>query len=106
MPPVSPFQEVVVICMTGHRSPLVAYALKKRGYARVDNLAWGMVGWKVYEWGSHLRGRGRTAQNQAITPDHSARRTARPGQLQLSGRLALAAGSNPPRPVIRHPGSV
>jgi len=30
MPPVSPSREVVVICMTGHRSPLVAYALKKR----------------------------------------------------------------------------
>jgi rhodanese-related sulfurtransferase len=58
MPPVSPFKEVVVICMTGHRSPLVSYALKKRGYTRVYNLTWGMVGWKVYEWVSHLRGRG------------------------------------------------
>ena len=57
MPPVSPSQEVVVICMTGHRSPLVAYALKKRGYTRVYNLTWGMVGWKVYEWVSQLRGR-------------------------------------------------
>ena len=41
MPPVSPSQEVVVICMTGHRSPLVAYALKKRGYTRVYNLTRG-----------------------------------------------------------------
>ncbi|MGO8760722.1 MAG: rhodanese-like domain-containing protein [Desulfobaccales bacterium] len=57
MPSVYPSREVVVICMTGHRSPLVAYALKKRGYQRVDNLAWGMVGWKVYEWVSRLRGR-------------------------------------------------
>ncbi len=56
MPPVSPSQEVVVICMTGHRSPLVAYALKKRGYARVYNLTGGMVGWKMYEWVSQLRG--------------------------------------------------
>ena len=30
IPPVSPAQEVVIICMTGHRSPLVAYRLKKR----------------------------------------------------------------------------
>jgi len=30
MPPVSPYQEIVVICVTGHRSPLAAYALKKR----------------------------------------------------------------------------
>jgi len=57
MPPVSPSRELVVICMTGHRSPVVAYALKKRGYKRVDNLTWGMVGWKVYEWVSRLRWR-------------------------------------------------
>jgi rhodanese-related sulfurtransferase len=57
MPPVSPSQEVVVICMTGHRSPLVSYALNQRGYTRVYNLTWGMVGWKVYEWVSRLRGR-------------------------------------------------
>ena len=38
------------ICMTGHPSPLVAYALQNKGYARVDNLTWGMVGWKVDEW--------------------------------------------------------
>jgi rhodanese-related sulfurtransferase len=55
LPPFSPSQEVVVICMTGHRSPLVAYALKKKGYTRVYNLIWGMVGWKVYEWVSQLR---------------------------------------------------
>jgi rhodanese-related sulfurtransferase len=54
MPPAAPSQEVVVICMTGHRSPLVSYALKKRGYARVYNLTWGMAGWKVYEWVSRL----------------------------------------------------
>jgi rhodanese-related sulfurtransferase len=56
MPPGAPSQEVVVICMTGHRSPLVAYALQKKGYARVYNLTWGMVGWKMYEWVSGLRG--------------------------------------------------
>jgi rhodanese-related sulfurtransferase len=57
IPPVSPSQEVVVVCMTGHRSPVVAYALKKRGYPRVYNLIWGMVGWKLYEWVSQLRER-------------------------------------------------
>ena len=56
LPPVSASQEVVVICMTGHRSPVVAYALKKRGYARVSNLTGGMVGWKLYEWVSRVRG--------------------------------------------------
>jgi rhodanese-related sulfurtransferase len=57
MPPLSSNKEMVVICMTGHRSPLVSYALQKKGYARVYNLAWGMVGWKVYEWVSPLRRR-------------------------------------------------
>jgi rhodanese-related sulfurtransferase len=64
MPPVSPSQEVVVICMTGHRSPLVSFALKKRGYARVYNLTWGMAGWKVYEWVSRLRGRTETPKTR------------------------------------------
>ena len=75
MPPVSPSQEVVVICMTGHRSPLVAYALKKKGYTRVCNLTWGMVGWKLYEWVSQLRGNKeppKTRQEgRIIQPDRS-----------------------------------
>jgi len=57
MPPVSPSRELVVICMTRHRSPVVACSLKKKGFNRVDNLTLGMVGWKVYEWVSRLRGR-------------------------------------------------
>jgi len=38
---------LIVICMTGHRSPLVAYRLKKRGFKKVYNLTWGMLGWKL-----------------------------------------------------------
>jgi rhodanese-related sulfurtransferase len=34
--------------MTGHRSPVVAYGLKRRGYADVYNLTGGMVAWKIY----------------------------------------------------------
>lgn len=64
MPPVSPSREVVVICMTGHRSPLVAYALKKRGYTGVSHLTGGMVGWKVYEWVSRMRGRRQPPQTR------------------------------------------
>jgi rhodanese-related sulfurtransferase len=41
---------VVVICMTGHRSPIGAYHLRKAGFARIYNLTWGMMGWKVWEW--------------------------------------------------------
>ena len=36
---------VVVICMTGHRSPIVVYQLKKRLSQEVYNLTWGMIGW-------------------------------------------------------------
>ena len=42
-------EPVIVICMTGHRSPMVAYQLKKRGYRQVCNLTWGMLAWKL--WG-------------------------------------------------------
>ena len=47
-------RQLVVICMTGHRSPLVAYTLKKHGFNRVYNLTWGMVGWKIYKFFSPL----------------------------------------------------
>jgi rhodanese-related sulfurtransferase len=57
LPPLPPSREVVVICMTGHRSPIVAYNLKKRGLTQVDHLIWGMVGWKIYEWWSQPRRR-------------------------------------------------
>ncbi len=39
---------IVVVCMTGHRSPPVAYRLKKMGYTNVYNLTWGMLGRMVY----------------------------------------------------------
>jgi rhodanese-related sulfurtransferase len=41
---------VVVICMTGHRSPIGAYQLKKTGLERVYNLTWGMAGWQAWKW--------------------------------------------------------
>lgn len=41
-------QTLVVICMTGHRSPVVAYRLQKLGFKEVYNLTWGMAGWEVY----------------------------------------------------------
>ena len=36
---------IVVICMTGHRSAIAAYRLKKRVSQKVYNLTWGMLGW-------------------------------------------------------------
>jgi rhodanese-related sulfurtransferase len=41
-------EPVIVICMTGHRSPMIAYQLKKRGYKQVYNLTWGMLAWKLF----------------------------------------------------------
>lgn len=39
---------LIVICMTGHRSPLVAHRLKRRGFKQIYNLTWGMVAWKLF----------------------------------------------------------
>jgi len=36
---------IVLICMTGHRSSIVAYQLKKRVPQEVYSLTWGMLGW-------------------------------------------------------------
>jgi rhodanese-related sulfurtransferase len=44
---VSKEKPIIVICMTGHRSPLVAYRLKKSGFKQVYNLTWGMLAWKL-----------------------------------------------------------
>jgi rhodanese-related sulfurtransferase len=63
MLPAAPTQEVVVICMTGHRSPFVSHALKKRGLPRVYNLTWGMLGWKLYEWVLSVSGRSQPPKN-------------------------------------------
>lgn len=36
---------LVIICMTGHRSPVVAHRLRKQGFTEVYNLTFGMLGW-------------------------------------------------------------
>jgi rhodanese-related sulfurtransferase len=38
---------VVVICLSGHRSPGVVHRLKKLGFKEVYNLTWGMLFWKL-----------------------------------------------------------
>jgi rhodanese-related sulfurtransferase len=38
-------KRLVVICMTGHRSPVTAYRLHKIFSADAANLTWGMAGW-------------------------------------------------------------
>ena len=46
--PFSSEQPLIVVCMTGHRSAIVAWKLKRIGYKNVYNLVWGMTGWKLF----------------------------------------------------------
>jgi rhodanese-related sulfurtransferase len=39
---------VLVICMTGHRSAIAAYMLKRHGFLKVYSLSWGMIVWKLF----------------------------------------------------------
>ena len=48
LPDVSKENPLIVICMSGHRSPLVAHRLKKRGFKKVYNLTGGMLAWKLF----------------------------------------------------------
>jgi len=43
-----PNNPVVVICMSGHRSPPVVRQMQNGGYTDVHNLTWGMMAWKLF----------------------------------------------------------
>ncbi len=36
---------LVVICLSGHRSPVAGAKLKKQGFRKVYYLSWGMIAW-------------------------------------------------------------
>jgi len=65
---------VVVICMTGHRSPLVAYRLHKEGFPKVYNLTWGMLGWELWKkvaarlGGGEPKPKARWVSGEGLTP--------------------------------------
>lgn len=40
-----PDKTIVLVCMTGHRSPVAAKLLQGHTKGRVVNLTWGMLGW-------------------------------------------------------------
>ena len=44
---IGPDDEVVLICMTGHRSPVAAWRLKRQGISHVANLTWGVSMYKI-----------------------------------------------------------
>jgi rhodanese-related sulfurtransferase len=46
---------IVVLCLSGHRSPVAAYQLKKHGFQNVSYLSWGMLAW-VLSGGSVAKG--------------------------------------------------
>jgi len=43
-----PNKPVVVVCMSGHRSPPVVKQMRDGGYTDVKNLTWGMLAWKLF----------------------------------------------------------
>lgn len=43
-----PNKPVVVVCMSGHRSPPVVKQMQDGGYTDVRNLTWGMLAWKLF----------------------------------------------------------
>jgi rhodanese-related sulfurtransferase len=45
---------VVVICMSGHRAPVVGFRLKQRGFKEVQYLSWGMLSWWVTGGGTRF----------------------------------------------------
>lgn len=46
--PLTKDEPILVACMTGHRSPLMVKKLQRAGYTDVRNLAWGVLGWKLF----------------------------------------------------------
>lgn len=44
----NPNNPVVVVGLTGHRSPPVVRQMRAGGYTDVTNLTWGMAAWKLF----------------------------------------------------------
>ncbi len=38
---------LVIVCLSGHRSPVVGFRLKKQGFKKVYYLSWGLLAWIV-----------------------------------------------------------
>lgn len=51
---------IVVICMSGHRSPIAAYFLRRQGFKNVSHLVWGMLSW-IMSRGSTVGSNGKAA---------------------------------------------
>jgi rhodanese-related sulfurtransferase len=45
LPPSESAKPIVIVCMSGHRSPVMGYRLKQHGLRDVSYLTWGLIGW-------------------------------------------------------------
>jgi len=54
---------IVVICISGHRSPIAGYFLRQQGFKNVSHLVWGMLSWVVSR-GSTVSSEGHAADQQ------------------------------------------
>ena len=50
---------IVVVCLSGHRSPIMGYLMMRRGIQDVSYLSWGMLSWFL-SGGSVVQGRDRS----------------------------------------------
>lgn len=46
---------IVVVCLSGHRSPVMGFVMRRRGLSEVSYLSWGMLSWFL-SGGSVVRG--------------------------------------------------
>jgi len=46
---------IVVVCLSGHRSPVMGFVMRRRGFSDVSYLSWGMLSWFL-SGGSVVRG--------------------------------------------------
>ncbi len=45
--PLNRGKPLVVVCLSGHRSPVAGFRLKKQGFKNVYYLSWGMLAWII-----------------------------------------------------------
>lgn len=44
---IAPDAEVVLVCMTGHRSPIAGWKMRGQGFSNVGNLTWGISAYRL-----------------------------------------------------------
>ena len=65
LPPTDPKRPIVVVCLSGHRSAVAAYRLRKLGFQNVSYLIGGMLAW-LLSGGPTVR----SSKNQQVGSEH------------------------------------